>query len=259
MQVREPGTLSLIHQTRSWELLQYLVIPLFRVSHRNASALVFPTTVSSLTIIAYVPYLFWQEADPLVTAILQHALADYRHELLLENGCCIPIHQEHGTLDDNVPPLHSRRLSQLLLQAGCTSDYVELPGGGHWFKGVMTTPSLLRFYDEILGDQPAAKPLSSSFGMAIANPGTMGSKGGIVVDQLKSPGRAGRIKAVYNASSSSWHLWTSNIHRLHFSTAAGHDWMHSDLVIDGHKVELLQDVSLSGQWLINLQKNSWEV
>ncbi|CAO1602326.1 hypothetical protein XANCAGTX0491_005944 [Xanthoria calcicola] len=208
---------------------------------------------------AYVPYFFWHEADPGVNAILQSALADYRHELLLPNGCGIPIHQQHGSLDDNVPPFHSRRLSQIQSQIDCPSEYVELPGKGHWFEGVMTTQTLLEFYGKVLGDRPAPASLSSSFDIVVANPGTMGSKGGIIVDQLTTPGRPGRIKAEHDVKQSIWHLKTSNIQRLHFSAAAARDWTRSKLVVDGKKLELLRDVPLSGQWLVHRPNESWEV
>lgn len=208
---------------------------------------------------AYVPYLFWHEVDPGIYAILQSALADYRHELLLENGCGIPIHQQHGSLDNNVPPFHSRRLSQIQSQIDCPSEYVELPGKGHWFEGVMTTQTLLDFYAKVLGDRPAAASLSSSFDIVVANPGTMGSKGGIIVDQLTAPGRTGRIKAECDVKQSIWHLKTSNIHRLHFSAEAARDWTQSGLVVDGKKLELLRNVPLAGQWLVHGPNESWEV
>lgn len=208
---------------------------------------------------AYVPYFFWHEADPGVSAILQSALADYRHELLLQNGCGIPIHQQHGSLDNNVPPFHSRRRSQIQSQIDCPSEYVELPGKGHWFEGVMTTQTLLEFYAKVLGDRPAAASLSSSFDIVVANPGTMGSKGGIIVDQLTAPGRTGKIKAEHDVKQSIWHLKTSNIHRLHFSAEAARDWTHSELVVDGKKLELLRNVPLSGQWLVHSPNESWEV
>ena len=209
--------------------------------------------------LAYVPYLFWQEADPGVNAILQCALADYRHELLLENGCGIPIHQQHGSLDDNVPPFHSRRLNQIQSWINCPSEYVELPGKGHWFEGVMTTNTLLGFYAKVLGDGPAAASPPSSFEIVIANPGTMGSKGGIIVDQLISPGRNGRIRAGYDVKQNSWHLRTYNISRLHFSAAAARDWTKSELLVDGKELRLLQNIPLSGQWLFRRPNGSWEV
>lgn len=123
----------------------------------------------------------------------------------------------------------------------------------------MTTQTLLEFYAKVLGDRPAAASLSSSFDIVVANPGTMGSKGGIIIDQLTTPGRPGRIKAEHDVKQSIWHLKTSNIHRLHFSAAPARDWTRSKLVVDGKKLELLRNVPLSGQWLVHRPHESWEV
>ncbi|KAL8806998.1 MAG: hypothetical protein Q9182_000979 [Xanthomendoza sp. 2 TL-2023] len=208
---------------------------------------------------AYIPYLGWNEADPAVVATLQSALADYQHELLLENSCGIPLHQQHGSLDENVPPFHSRRLRQLLSQVGCPSKYVELPGKGHWFEGVMTTQNLLGFYDKILKNQPAERSLPRSFSIVTANPGTMGSKGGIIIDQLGSPGLFGKIKALYDGDARLWRLLTSNIHRLHFSKSSSHDWLGSELMIDGKVFKIPANILLSGPWLVRSPNGSWEV
>ncbi|KAL8696945.1 MAG: hypothetical protein Q9224_002538 [Gallowayella concinna] len=172
-------------------------------------------------------------------------------QIQLLSHCGIPVHQQHGSLDDNVPPLHSRRLSQLMSQKGCPSEYIELPGKGHWFKSVMTTQNLLGFYDKILANQSTAKPLPRSFSIVTANPGTMGSKGGIIVDQLTSPGLFGKIKASYDEDARIWRLLTSNIHRLHFSTSAPHELSRSELMIDGNRLKILPDIPLSGQWLVS--------
>ena len=123
----------------------------------------------------------------------------------------------------------------------------------------MTTQTLLEFYDKVLGGQVAAASLFTSFDIVVASPGTTGSKGGLVVDQLTTPGRMGRIKAVYAVTDNLWQLTTSNIHRFHFSAAANHDWTKSTLVIDGETFELHRDVRLSDQWLIHNPDESWEV
>lgn len=219
----------------------------------------FPAAFRVLTIAAYVPYHFWHEADPAVTRLLQVALSDYRHELLLENVCGTPLHQQHGSLDDNVPPSHSRRLSLLLSQIDCPSEYVELPGKGHWFDGVMTTQNLLDFYDKVLEFRLAERPTFSSFTFVVSSPGTMGSKGGIVVDQLTSPDFPGRITAAYDPDANFWHLRTSNVHRLHFLPSAAQNWMRSRIAVDGSTLKLSEEVPISSQWLVRLLNGFWEV
>lgn len=209
--------------------------------------------------VAYVPYHLWNEADPRITAIIQSSLSDYRHEMLLQNSCGIPIHQQHGSLDDNVPPNHSRRLSLLLSQAGCPSEYVELPGRGHYFDGVLTTRSLVDFYTKALEGGAAGIPEPSTFEFVIANPASMGSKFGVVVDQLTSPGSLGHIKAEYKAAEKTWFLRTSNIHRLHFTSDAKDKWSSSVIAIDGNELQLYRGVDMSAQWLVRMDTGSWKV
>lgn len=104
----------------------------------------------------YVPYTFWHEADPRITAVLQNALKPYQHELLLPKAQGIPLLIQHGSSDDNVPVFHARRMSQLASQAQVDVEYHELAGMGHWFEGVMTTKPLLTFYDKHLRRVPGA-------------------------------------------------------------------------------------------------------
>ncbi|KAL9005709.1 MAG: hypothetical protein Q9188_001522 [Gyalolechia gomerana] len=208
---------------------------------------------------AYVPYHFWYEADPRITAILHSSLSDYRHELLLLNSCGITVHQQHGSLDDNVPPSHSRRLSLLLSEVGCPSEYTELPGKGHYFEGVMTTQNLLEFYNNILEGEAADHSVPSSFGFVVADPASMGAKGGLVVDQLLSSGLLGRVKAEFLASTRTWHLHTSNIRRIHFAPATIRNWLGTKIYINGFRIQLWEDVPVSSQWLILLNNGSCKV
>lgn len=208
---------------------------------------------------AYVPYQFWHEADPRITAILQSSLWDYRHELLLSNSCGIPIHLQHGSSDDNVPPIHSRRMSLLLSQAGCSSEYTELPGKDHYFEGIMTTRNLLDFYDNLLDGKAADQSVFSSFSFVVANPATMGAKGGIIVDQLTSSGFLGKVEATFVEDTRTWLMNTSNIHRLHFAPAAIDKWMGANIFIDGFGIQLFEGVSLSSQWLVHQDDGSWKV
>lgn len=175
----------------------------------------------SLTIAAYVPYQFWHEADPLITSVLQASMNSYRHELLVDNFNGIPVLQQHGSADDNVPVYHSRHMNQLISVSTGSSKYVELSGVGHWFDGVMTTMPLREFYEHWLDRKQAALELPMRFTIVVANPGDMGSRAGIVVDQLVSPGQFGRIHVERFPLSTSWVLRTSNILRFHFIRHCG--------------------------------------
>lgn len=218
-----------------------------------------PDSREALTVAAYVSYHFWHESDPKITAVIQSSLSDFRHEMLLENSCGIPVHQQHGSLDDNVPPSHSRRLHLLLSLVGCPSKYVELPGKGHWFEGIMTTQSLLDFYDRILEDEATERSMPSSFDFVVVNPATTGSKRGVVVDQLVSPGSLGRVRAKYEAVANNWRLQTSNVQRLHFTTDATDDWSSSEITIDGSRIQMLEHVPISRQWIVRSKDGSWKV
>ncbi|KAL8918961.1 MAG: hypothetical protein Q9208_007071 [Pyrenodesmia sp. 3 TL-2023] len=167
--------------------------------------------------------------------------------MLLQNSCGIPIHQQHGSLDDNVPPNHSRRLSLLLSRVGCPSEYVELPGRGHYFDGVLTAQSLVDFYTEAPEGGTAGILESSTFEFVAANPASMGSKFGVVVDRLTSPGSLGQINAEYVAAENTWFLHTSNIHRLHLTSDAKDDRSSSVIAIDGNELRLYRDVEMSAQ------------
>ena len=212
----------------------------------------------ALTVVAYVPYQLWHEADPAITALLETSLVDYRHELLLQNVCDIPIHIQHGSLDDNVPPSYSRRMSLLLSQLHCPYEYVELPGKGHWFEGVMTTPNLVAFYNHVLERDIPEDSASRLFTVGVANPNTMGSRRGIFIDQLTSPELLGWITGTLDPEADIWYLRTSNVHRLHFS-AIHYNWTRSRFTIDGSSLKLSELVPISHQWLVHLVDGSWEV
>lgn len=123
----------------------------------------------------------------------------------------------------------------------------------------MTTQNLLKFYDKILEHRPVRKPIPSSFKFEVVNPGTMGSKYGVVVDQLKSPERPGRLSVIYDSKKSSLHLYTSNVHRLHFLPTIPIEWLWSNIIVDGTRIELMRDVPKSSQWLLCLTNGSWVV
>ncbi|KAK6369890.1 hypothetical protein LTS17_009340 [Exophiala oligosperma] len=171
-----------------------------------------------LSIENYVPYVHWTEADPLQNAILHVARSNFRHELLAENFAGIPILQQHGSSDDNVPVYHSRLMNTLLYQSGIAAKYSEMPGTGHWIDGTMTTPSMMEFYLAHLNDADAVSTAPVDFAFVVPNSHDMGPKYGIVVDQLSSPDRAGHIEVsvAQKGSVTRWHLSTQNIHRLHF-------------------------------------------
>ena len=183
-----------------------------------------------MSIQSYVPYHLWTEAEPRAVSAIQASLAKHRHELLCANFAGIPVFQQHGDADDNVPAFHSRRMRQLIAQSPSSSTYSELAGKGHWFQGVMTTPNLLRFYRAVLEDQ-IPRILPNDFQIVIPNPTGMIPIGGLFIDQLESPDRLGKLGVKRDIQEKAWCISTSNVLRFHFSTDSYPS--RTSIVIDG--------------------------
>lgn len=135
----------------------------------------------------------------------------YRHEALAENCKGVPIMQQHGSIDDNVPAYHSRLMSELLVEGNWSSTYVELLGKGHWFDGIMTTDALRNFYERSLNAPIETATNVSQLSIVIANPADMGPKEGIQVMQLEMPGQYGRMEVSLDPKTCSFTMRTSNI------------------------------------------------
>jgi hypothetical protein len=148
--------------------------------------------------------------DPRRISVLSGALNSYRHEMLMENTQGIPIVQQHGEKDDNVPAYHSRFLAQMLNQSGSNPSYFEIPGAGHYFDTVMTTDQLVQFYRTYTNTSDRIPRRIQNFSFTIADPADMGSKGGIHVTHLDDPGQYGKIEVTGHA------IRTSNVLSLEF-------------------------------------------
>ncbi|OJD10151.1 hypothetical protein AJ78_08720 [Emergomyces pasteurianus Ep9510] len=165
---------------------------------------------------AYVPFTMWHDGQAAISSVIQTARQNFKHELLMRNFAGIPILQQHGSADDNVPAYHSRLLHLLISENGWHSEYYDLPEKGHWFDGVLTTPTLLDFYSRHTS-QPSFYDhlLPDKFSFSIPSSGDMGSRGGIIVDQLTSPDKYGHIHVVREAGAGLWRVKTRNVHRFH--------------------------------------------
>ncbi|KAK7533624.1 hypothetical protein IWX49DRAFT_94107 [Phyllosticta citricarpa] len=186
----------------------------YTMTHRPDKIIAAAPVSGYLSIEKYVPYEFWAPMDPRKQSILRASLNSYRHEMLAENCKGIPILQQHGGRDTNVPNYHSRFMSQLLLQAGAPSTYVERPGEDHYHDGVMTTPSLSELYRKFVPNGNASSLSLKSFSIVVANPGDMGSKGGIKVTQLITPGQYARMDVTLdplNEETCLYQIKTSNV------------------------------------------------
>ena len=205
----------------------------------------------------YIPYSLWREAPPLLTAVLHQAMSSFRHELFTENMADTPMMIQHGSDDDNVPPYHSRLMNSLFDEIGANVHYVELPKKGHWFDGAMATKALQIFYHQHLSAVANAGQPPKTFSAVFPTSGDMGSRWGIVVDQLETPDHLGRIDVTRRDTS--WRLSTTNVHRLHFEFASRGIEAPSNIVLDGSEVTWI-DKSDSSQAtsFVQSEDGSWK-
>ncbi|OAX79206.1 hypothetical protein ACJ72_06475 [Emergomyces africanus] len=188
----------------------------FLLTHQPDKVIAAAPVSGYSSIETYVPFTMWHVGQAAISSVIHTARQNFRHELLMGNFAGIPILQQHGSADDNVPAYHSRLLHTLIWENGWHSEYHELAEKGHWFDGVLTTPPLLDFYSRHTS-QPFSynRLLPEKFSFSIPNSGDMGSRGGIVVDQLISPDKYGRIQVTREAGGRLWKVKTRNVHRFH--------------------------------------------
>ena len=206
----------------------------------------------------YVPYHFWQIAEPRKTAIVQASLESYRHELLLGNTKDIPILQQHGSVDDNVPAYHSRLMHQLLPQSGSESTYHEMEGKPHYWDGVMTTQPLSEFLEHQLTQRVDHDGndirIRRSFTLTTMNPADTSSLHGIRILGLTMPGQLGKVE-VTPEGPHAYTLYTSNVRGLEISAQA----LESDIIsIDDEVVNLEKggilttiELTSEGTWVVS--------
>ncbi|ETI24184.1 hypothetical protein G647_03553 [Cladophialophora carrionii CBS 160.54] len=217
----------------------------FYASHKPDRVLGVAAASGYTSIENYVPYVMWTEADPLQSSILHSSRASFRHELFAENLIGVPIFQQHGSADDNVPPYHSRLMNTLLAQTGHLATYSELLDKGHWFAGTMTTKPMMDFYQHHLSFSQCNQTAPNRFTFIVPNSDDMGSKYGIFVDQLLTPERLGKITVSVsnNLSRPYWHLRTENIHRFHLDSNVQLSNPPNEIVVDDlpHSFEIGTD------------------
>ncbi|KAJ4502437.1 hypothetical protein HRR90_007850 [Exophiala dermatitidis] len=207
----------------------------------------------------YVPYMLWTEADPLQARILETSRNSFRHELLAENLAGIPIFQQHGSEDDNVPAYHSRLMNTLLAQAGQVVNYTELQGRGHWFTGVMTTEPMMQFYLDCLNGSNFRATAPAEFAFVAPNSHDLGSKYGILIDQLMTPDKLGKITVTTNVNDSSnrWHIQTENVRRLHVDFSGRISNPPDEILLDNMPYLFRTDVVTEDVSFVKSESNVW--
>jgi hypothetical protein len=107
-----------------------------------------------------------------------------------------PILARSGSLDENVPPFHTRRLMRTIDEWGGHSNsvkYIEDIGKGHWYDGILNDDNVQQFLENHIN--PINNPrlplprLPNPFTISTINPGASGSRGGIRILQLIVPFR----------------------------------------------------------------------
>ena len=157
--------------------------------------------------------------------------------MLMPNARGIPIQQQHGQLDDNVPAYNSRFLAQQLYLSGTNSSYNEVPGQNHWWDTVMTTPELVEFYYTQTKSNNTLPREIDEFEFVVGDPGDTGSKGGITVLLLEDPGQYGRVHVKGHL------ITTSNVLSLDFNPS---QFQNRSLSIDGSPVTMASALQKRG-------------
>lgn len=200
----------------------------YALTHRSDKVLAAAPVSGYASIQKYVPYEMWQPVDPRRTSVVSASLNSYRHEMLMANAYGIPIQQQHGEADDNVPAYHSRFLAQQLQLAGANSSYNEVPDQKHYWDGVMITPPLVDFYYNSTRTTEKLPRELDEFKIVVGDPGDTGSKGGVRVTQLEDPGQYGRVHVRGRR------VKTSNVLAIEF----GPPFWKDTVVIDGQTLHL---------------------
>jgi poly(3-hydroxybutyrate) depolymerase len=200
----------------------------YALTHRPDNIVAAAPVAGYASIQKYVPYELWQPADPRRTAVVSASLNSYRHEMLVANARGIPIQQQHGEVDDNVPTYHSRFLAQQLYLAGTNSSYSEVPGENHEWNAMMTTQELVDFYYKQTVNDDALPRKLTEFTIIVGDPGDMGSKGGIKVLQLSDPGQYGKVEVKGHT------IRTTNVKSLEFDA----ELWEGTVTVDGTDLRL---------------------
>ncbi|KAJ3120897.1 hypothetical protein HK098_004132 [Nowakowskiella sp. JEL0407] len=216
------------------------------VSHYPDLAVAAMPAAGFMKIQLYTPYFLRVGdafADPTLRGILEASISEHDIDLYSSNLAGIPILARSGGSDDNVPPMHTRRMIRLVNEWARDPNIAivsEIPTQGHWFDGVMSDDIMQSFLDKYLvrkvlegegrelkmegGEKGELKVgefqkisvpvLPHSFTLSTLNPASTGTKGGIRILQLEVPFRLGQIQVHQHGTM--WILNTTNIRRFGF-------------------------------------------
>ncbi|KAG0272147.1 hypothetical protein BGZ95_012110 [Linnemannia exigua] len=237
----------------------------FLATHFPDKAIAVTPAAGYVNIKQYVPFTGWLSnsyTDAHLRGILESSIIEFDNDVHMSNTVGLPILARTGSMDDNVPPFHSRKMVRLGQENAHNTTAIwlsEVPGQGHWFTGVLQDAAMLSFlnthlYDNIITLPPTKDedikavvlpPFPSSCVITVINPAGMGSKCGIQVEQLRIPFRKGTIKLEIvkghdGGELPTWVLATTNIRRLSFADLPSTRF--AKLVVDGTSIAFNKDI-----------------
>ncbi|KAJ3388598.1 hypothetical protein HDU92_001416 [Lobulomyces angularis] len=170
----------------------------------------------------YVPYFLRagdSYADPILRGILENSIAENDIDLHAENMEGIPILARTGSEDDNVPPIHSRRLIRMMQEISFDkfkANLSEILLQGHWFEGVLNDELIDSIITSSISDKSPilSKKNIEKFSLTALNPAVCGPKNGIRILQLQVPFRLGKIAV--SIVENKMFIKTTNIRRFQF-------------------------------------------
>ncbi|KAF9912082.1 hypothetical protein EC991_001028 [Linnemannia zychae] len=233
----------------------------FLATHFPDKAIAVTPAAGYVNIKQYVPFTGW----------LKSSIIEFDNDVHMSNTVGLPILARTGSVDDNVPPFHSRKMVRLGQENAHNTTGIrlsEVSGQGHWFTGVLQDEVMLSFlethlHDNIVTLEPTTEdkeiktvvlpPFPDSCVITVLNPAGMGSRCGIQVEQLRIPFRKGTIKLDFVKDNGSGDepirvLETTNIRRFRFSSL----YLSSTsapivkLIVDGTPIGITKD-NLSGK------------
>jgi len=168
---------------------------------------------------------------------LDASISEYNTDAYIPHLINIPLITRMGSLDDNVPPTHLRRMNRLYDQLNhnpTLGTVSEIPGEGHWFNGVVDDDIMQAFFNKYV--EAGIPTLPSTFLITTLNPGSFEGKGGISILQQIIPFRVSKIQVV-KTSSTIWTLSTENVKRFTFYAPYYKDAPNS-IVLDGQSLSV---------------------
>ncbi|KAF8589925.1 hypothetical protein K439DRAFT_1331326 [Ramaria rubella] len=204
----------------------------------------------------YIPWILSRGAhflDPSHGGILAASLAQDDNDLFLSNVVNTKILAIHGGDDENVPTWHSRELVGLvrsLRNDANIRSFAEDPGKPHWYPDVLSSPRVQSFLSSVLGEDPVPDKL---FTLTVAIPSASGSFHGFAIQDLKVPGRLGKITV--SPKDNFLSIKTSNVYSFSFNYSRYPQ--RPDISIDGMGIKLHSEDSVL--WFQCAEKTSWTI